>query len=188
MALWQIDIIVIPREALKLAQPLKIEDQGRYHKLWKNKNTKAAELIKTIDSFIPRAYWVNSEHWIYWKGDENNFEDNDISLTIDEKSKAIKFLSFRFDMRARNLNFINKMIEISKEHNWVFQSYNGEIFEPDVNKIPPMVVNSDYKKLIENPGEFAEELKDRQKLANENAGKTRAQLSFWNSLRKWMNL
>jgi len=101
MAIWQESIIVIPNEAVKLEKPLKINDKEEYEKLWKNRNTKSEDIISEIDSFIGRAHWVNSEHWIYWKGDEKNFQDNDISLTFDKETKIISFLTFRFDMRCK---------------------------------------------------------------------------------------
>jgi len=161
MAIWQESIIVIPNEAVKLEKPLKINDKEEYEKLWKNRNTKSEDIISEIDSFIGRAHWVNSEHWIYWKGDEKNFQDNDISLTFDKETKIISFLTFRFDMRAKSLDFMNRMIKISKENNWLFQTYNNEIFEPNLEKIPQLVANSDLKKLIDNPDKFVEELKEK---------------------------
>ena len=135
MAIQQVCIIVIPNEAAKLEKPLHIENKEEYERLWKNRNTKLGGMILEIDSFIDRVNWINSEYWIYWKGDENNFEDNDISLIFDKETKIIT-LTFRFDMRTKSLNLMNQMIKISKDNDWLFQIYHNEIYEPNLDKIP----------------------------------------------------
>lgn len=163
MAIWQESIIVVPNEAIKLKKPLTTDNKEGYKILWKNRNTKSEDVIAEIDSFINKADWVNSEQSIYWKGNEKKFEDNDISLTFDKETKIISFLAFRFDMRAKSLDFMNRMIKVSKENDWLFQTYNNEIFEPNLKKIAQLVAYSDLKKMIENSDKFAKELKKQKK-------------------------
>lgn len=202
MAIWQENIIVIPNEAFKCKEELDLEDWDVYKKLWKERNTKADKLISQIDSFIPRADWVNAEDWIYWKGDTENKEDDDITLAFDKENKVISSFSFRFDMRAKTTNFLDSMIQICKENDWVFQTYNKEIFEPDLNNFPKLIGNSDYLKLLKDPVNFAEELvnkpwnshlkaktkKERQRLFEENFGLRKKKVSFWERLKRKMNL
>ena len=125
MAIWQKNIIVLPNEAFNFQEELDLKNRDAYLKLWKERNTKAEKLITQIDSFIPRADWVDSEHWVYWKGDTNNKEDDDITLVFDKDTKIISSFSFRFDMRAKTVKFLDNMIQICKENNWVFQTYNN---------------------------------------------------------------
>ena len=158
MAIWQENIIVIPNEAFEIKEELDLENRYAFLKLWKGRNTKADKLIEQIDRFIPRADWVNAEHWIYWKGDTKNKNDDDITLQFDKQTKIISSFSFRFDMRAKTTIFLDNMIRICKENDWVFQTYNKEIFEPDLSKFPQLIGNSGYKKFLENPVKFAEDL------------------------------
>jgi len=56
-------------------------------------------------------------------------------LQYDKDKKVIQELFFRFDLRDKSLIFLNEMIEICLQNEWLLLDEIGNVFVPNLNKI-----------------------------------------------------
>ncbi len=162
MAIWQQGIIVIPTVCDILPKPNKVLNY-KYEETWRKLNINYKKVVDEIDSFVPRASWVNSKDYFSWKGDTTNKEDNDVDLCIDSKSGIIISLEFRFDLRTELLYFLEKMFKLCDENGWKMETYGGKLFEPDISIISEVVKLSAWREFLSDPEAFVEKLNKKNK-------------------------
>lgn len=162
MALYQEDIVILPRVAYEFMEQLKNEEADVYKKIWINAHINAERLIKEIDSITTRASWVDGKYFIYWK-EEDNRGDNDVSLKIDKQTGVIHWFSLRFDLRVTNQNcsFLEEMINICEQNNLVFEVKSKGIIEPNQLVSEELFESSPLKMLLTDPDQFLKETLDK---------------------------
>ena len=163
MAVWQYNIFLIPLINFKenYLEFLKQED-SEYLKdtecFWNNVFINKNDIELKIDKFISN-YKSANEHFIYWKGNTSNFEDNDCSITFDDKNN-INFFNFRFDLRSEInvIHSIDFLIEIAQEYQLKFMNVKYQFFEPEKNLFTENIRQSNGFKFLEDPETFLENL------------------------------
>ncbi len=159
MAIWQQGMIVIPAVWNILPKPNK-DLHYEYEEAWRKLNIDHKKFVEEIDSFIPRADWVNSKDYFSWKGDTENKEDNDVDLCIDSESGIIISLGFRFDLRTDSPYFLKKIFGLCNENGWKLKTYGGKLFQPDISIIPEVIKQSAWTEFLSDPEAFVEKIKD----------------------------
>lgn len=159
MAIWQQGMTVIPAVWEVLPKPDK-ELRFEYEEAWQKLNIDHKKIVEEIDAFIPRASWVDSTDFFYWKGDTKNKEDNDISLSVDPKSGIIISLGFRFDLRTKSLYFLEKMFGLCADNGWKLETEGGRVFQPDFAILPEVIEQSTFSEFLADPEAFAEKIKN----------------------------
>ncbi|WP_299137133.1 hypothetical protein [uncultured Tenacibaculum sp.] len=122
-------------------------------KWWKEIQIDIAELRNEIDKIIPRASW-NNESWKI----ENGEVDHDLSIDYNEKENFIEDFRFRTDLRATKLDFLNAMLELCDQNNWILMDENGNLSNPNIKDLAELLKNSKAHLYITNPTFFFENL------------------------------
>lgn len=159
MAIWQQGMTVIPAVLGVLPKPNK-DLYFEYEEAWRKLHIDHKKIVEEIDSFIPRAHWVNSKDYFSWKGDTENKEDNDVDLCIDSTSGIIISIGFRFDLRTKSSFFIERMFGLCDENGWKLKTYRGKVFQPDTKIILEVLMQSAWREFLSDPEAFVEKVKN----------------------------
>jgi len=162
MAIWQYTCILIPlrnfeNNYIKFLQQEKTDYRKETHYFWNNFSLSKSVVSEKIDLNISK-YKSENENRIYWKGDSDNFEDNDCE--IQSNNDFITEFTIRFDLRnAKNVKkFIDLLLEISIENQLKFMNLKYEFFNAEKNLLIEDIKNSNGMKFLENPEEFLNSL------------------------------
>jgi hypothetical protein len=188
MAVWQLNLTVIPKIALiekygyvpdKLLVDLKERQQFQKNKRtkkemldgdyqdaltqnwWHLTDVQPMEIVRQMDKVVKRADY-GSDTWISWKTyivEENIEIDNDASLDINAETGKIEGLNFRADLREPSLSFLVKMLELAQLYDWVFMDTSkGCIALPEKAPLCKLIENSNAFRFLQNPRAFLEGL------------------------------
>ncbi len=145
MAFWQKNIIILPLNQLQADNNIMLTDKSVAKQIWLRRELNSKGIIIELDKLISRADWVNSEDWIYWKGDTENYEDNDVTLIFDKETKLISAFEFRFDLRTNSTSFIENIINICHNFQLGFVIDN-KIIKPITSDYLDLITKSSFQK------------------------------------------
>ena len=117
-------------------------------KCWFLNNHVPSEIIKEIDKYVKRASY-GDDLLIWWKTYTSE-KDNDAGLVIDADTGKIKEVSFRADLREKELKFLKDMTQLAQMYDWLLVDLKGNVAAPnddDVKKL--MLLSSAYRFLNE---------------------------------------
>lgn len=168
MAIYQFSLELIPKKGLlinhgKIPDKLILtKDEEGYiesnaNEYWKLSKIKSDEIIKEIDKLLHRADWGNSENSVNWKI-ETKEVDNDAWMLFDETTGIIQELSFRADLREKELNFLKDMVLLAERHEFLLANKKGFIINPNKEELKELIKTSNPYKFVSNPQKFLTDL------------------------------
>lgn len=183
MAIYQFQLTVIPRKGVLekfglLPERLEIDYEERknhYHlkkedlldeedkfkdaltqDWWSSTELQPIEIVHQIDKKVRRANYGN-DTWIVWKYYSQEV-DNDASMSIDSETGKITELQFRADLREKDLKFLQEMIGLAKNYDWLLMDLKGNLANPELKEIARLIKNSNPYKFVQDPIKFLTEL------------------------------
>ena len=123
-------------------------------KWWKNIQIDIEELKTKIDKIIPRSDWSNQS----WKL-ENGKVDHDLSIDFNEKGNYIEDFRFRTDLSDSKLDFLNSILELCNQNEWILMDEKGNLCNPNIKELAELIKNSNPDRYLRNPIEFIDNLK-----------------------------
>ena len=164
MAVWQYNLIVVPKESIKSDYECIFETNEtkflpEIELFWKNVNVDLSNLALEIDKLVSRANW-NEVNNFAWKGNSETNEDNDCNIFLKSKNQIMSF-NFRTDLRneANVSSFLNGMLKICRLNDFVLINLNGEILEPILEVVVENLKFSNSLRFLSDPNKFFESLK-----------------------------
>src|SRR5687767_15083666 len=122
MAIWQFNLTAIPRKGVleKYEVIPKTLDRSFFEdlNLWASTSLDINTLIGRIDKIVKRADY-GDENWFNWKTQTEEV-DNDASLLLNTTTKKIEYLHFRADLREEKLVYLNEVIRLATDYDWMF--------------------------------------------------------------------
>lgn len=163
MAVYQYYLAVVPKQGIEkrhnsIPSEIGVSTETGYFEsdaeiYWKEVEMKADDIVTKIDLIVNRAKWGNNKTSINWKTYSEEI-DNDASIYLDEESLTIREFSFRVDLREKNLKFLNNMIALGVENEWLFFDRKGKLIKPDFKEIKNSIRNSNAYSFLEDPIKF----------------------------------
>ena|SRR5690349_15867957 len=179
MAIYQFQLTLIPRKGIiekfgLLPERLDIdyEERKNYYHLkkdnlldkadkfkdalvqdwWSTTALQPVEVVHQIDKKIRRANYGN-DIWIVWKFYSLEL-DNDASMLINGETGKIAELQFRADLRENNLKFLQEMVKLAHDYDWLLMDLNGNLVNPEMKEIVGLIKNSNAYKFLQDPTRF----------------------------------
>lgn len=166
MAIWQYLLIVVPENSIdNNYQCIFKNNTTKYlpktKSFWKEFEGNPVSIISEIDQIIPRADW-GDETYICWKGNANNNEDNDASISLSDDQTKIEGFQFRIDLRkASNITHVlQSILNLCEANHLVLIDLKGEIFKPKLADILKSMKTSNANAFLTDPIKFLDSLKD----------------------------
>ncbi|WP_047547346.1 hypothetical protein [Psychroserpens sp. Hel_I_66] len=125
---------------------------------WKETKINITELETEIDKIITRASWTDDR---IWKSEKAEF-DHDVSIGLNNTNEFIDEFMFRTDLTDINLNFLNSMLKICKENDWILMDRNGNLCNPNISDLRQIIKGSDADRFLKNPTNFFDELNNNK--------------------------
>jgi len=126
-------------------------------KWWKNKRIKIQELRAKIDEIIPRSSWSDNS----WEIKTSKI-DHDLSIDWNEKGNYIEEFQFRTDLGDTSLIFLNKMLKLCLENEWILMDEKGRLCEPKIEDLIKLIKGSNPDKFLKNPIGFLDSLSEKE--------------------------
>lgn len=172
MAIYQFYLAVIPKAGLlhkheQIPNEIKVSTETGYfesntEEYWELAGIPSEPIIQAIDTLVNKANWGNDNSYFNWKT-YTDVLDNDASMSTNETSGNIIELSFRADLREKDLQFLKGMIELGKQYDWLFMDRKGNLAEPDSIEIGRLIEMSNSYKFLQDPTKFLTDLlKDKK--------------------------
>ncbi len=142
MASTQFKLSVMPQNALLqrlgvLPEKLDVSSKNKWiTACWKIEAVQANAVIAQIDQLLPQIHWANTH--IAWKI-QSGVLDNDVWMLIGEESQQIELLDFRANVSEQGLAFIEQMVMIAHQYNWLLMDREGNIVEANMDKVLELV-------------------------------------------------
>ncbi len=133
------------------------EDARTIH-WWKEIKINITELEKEIDKIITRASWTDDR---IWKSEKAEF-DHDVSIGLNKTNEFIDEFMFRTDLTDNTLNFLNSMLKICEENDWILMDRNGNLCNPNISDLEQLINDSDADRFLRNPTKFFDELNNEK--------------------------
>jgi len=124
-------------------------------KWWKGIQINIENLKNNIDRIITRAEWNGGKSW----KTENSEFDHDLSIDFNETENYIEDFRFRTDLRDAKLKFLNSMLELCDQNEWILMDENGNLCNPNIRELVELIKESKAHLFITNPSEFFDKLK-----------------------------
>jgi len=166
MAIWQYLLIVVPENSIdNNYQCIFKNNTTKYlpktKSFWKEFEGNPVSIISEIDQIIPRADW-GDETYICWKGNANNNEDNDASISLSDDKTKIEEFQFRIDLRkVSNITHVfQSILNLCEANHLVLIDLKGEIFKPKLADILKSMKTSNANAFLTDPINFLDSLKD----------------------------
>lgn len=183
MAIWQFQLVVIPRKGViekfgeipdKLEIDFKERNEHFYLKKeklltdedkfkdaliqdwWSSSELQVMEVVHQIDKLVKRADY-SKDTFVQWKYSKNRV-DNDAWMSINKESGKIEELIFRTDLREEKLIFLKEMIKMAKDYDWLLMDMKGNLANPVFKEIVELIKISNSYKFAQDPYGFLEEL------------------------------
>lgn len=167
MAIYQFYLTVIPKQSVlekfdSVPETIPPNTETGYFEsnteiFWNTAQVTATEIVKRIDTIVKRAEWGNSDYSFNWKTYSLQV-DNDAYLSLNKETLYIESLSFRADLREPNLKFLEDMISLGKEYNWLFIDRKGTIAKPYFEEIKTLIKTSNAYRFLKDPDQFFDDL------------------------------
>lgn len=171
MAVWQYLLLVVPKNSIDsnyecIFKNNKTKFLPSTNSLWEKFDGDINAIISELDQILPRASW-GSETFLSWKGDTNNAEDNDASISLNPDQNRIEGFQFRIDLRkASNItNVLQSILELCKRHDLVLINLKGEILNPEFKDISESLRMSNASSFVTNPMQFFENLHNQNEIS-----------------------
>jgi len=133
-------------------------EDARTIKWWKYEKIEIQKLRAEIDKIIPRSNWSNNS----WKI-ENSKIDHDLEIDWNEKRHYIEEFQFRTDLTDTSLKFLNSMLKLCIENEWILMDENGRLCEPKMEDLIEFIKGSNPDRFLRNPIGFLDHLsKDKE--------------------------
>lgn len=160
MAIYQFYLAVVPRYGLikkygKVPDKIKVIKEDEYfesntQEYWGLTGIEPGEKIEEIDALIKRANWGDDNFNHNWKTYSEEL-DNDAWLSIDEKTGKIQELSFRADLREKDLKFLKEMLELAIKYDCLLMDTDGSLVSPKWKEVDKLVKESKSHRFLQDP-------------------------------------
>ncbi|WGH76788.1 hypothetical protein P8625_06475 [Tenacibaculum tangerinum] len=210
MAVWQYQLNIIPRKAIlekygEIPKTLFIDFDGwekywenvdynngfpdpdfedaKTIKWWANTLLDINDISKQIDKLVARAQWGNeSSNSINWKGNSNNYEDNDCYISYNKTKKTINEFQFRVDLRKKeNFSlFLKGILELCKKNELMVFNTNGALFEPKIEVIYEDLKKSNAVAFLTDPEKFLDKIAYRENI------KIQKKVNLWTKIKTFL--
>lgn len=156
MAIWQYDIVAIPREPitsvcarLPADIPPELFDSRNW---WSGRRGPDETELSAL--LTPSTSW--SESIKVWGANDGNR----IELHFD---KAELFeIKIRIDMREPSRQFLDGVVELAARHDWVFWAEEARAIEPSFDALASDITRSRAFSFVRDPSGFLERLNKKQ--------------------------
>jgi len=118
--------------------------------VWNNSDLSSNEIIIQVDKIIKRADWGNEKYLNNWKI-ENSEKDNDAWIELNEKNGKIELFTIRADLREKDLEFLNGVLQIAKRFDLLLIDVKGNVLRPEKREIFISIENSNAFRFVRNP-------------------------------------
>ncbi len=170
MALYQLYLSVIPKIGLlklhdEVPEKIILEKQVKYfeptlQKYWRELAVDPETITQQLDLLLDRNKKYSNVERVIWKT-ETKLVDNDVWMSINQGK--IDGLSFRADLREEKLWFLTNMIQLGKDHDWVFVDLHGSTALPLFEKIKALIYRSEYYHFLKDPKKYLEKFRPKRK-------------------------
>jgi hypothetical protein len=165
MAIYQYNVIVIPRQTLlrhwnpipgkvQYLQNPKFGDDLINVNWWENLNTDFDDIERRIRLFADQVEWTKDTTGMKTFG---NNETNDITISKTEQGQ-LEGISFRIDLRETDRTFIDNVLALSKDLDCLLLDSQGNLFEPTLKNLANHMKDSNVFKFVTNPTDFLNKL------------------------------
>lgn len=167
MAIYQYYLAVIPKIGLikkhgQIPNSIPIGSEAEWfesntEEYWQLADVSSDEIVSEIDKLVKRSDWDDDTTSVRWKTYSEDL-DNDGWMSINEQSKKIQELSFRADLREKNLTFLVGMLDLSNKHNFILMDRKGNLANPNFEEIKKLIEISNPYKFLQDPKKFLTDL------------------------------
>lgn len=168
MAIWQYLLIVVPGNSIDnnyqcIFKNNKTKYLPQTKTLWKDFSGDVASIVSEMNQIISKADW-GDDTCICWKGNDNNQEDNDASISLNKDQTKIEEFHFRIDLRkASNItDVLRSILAICTKHKLVLINLKGDIFKPELKDIMQGIQTSNAMSFISDPIKFFDDLSNKK--------------------------
>ncbi|WP_314059213.1 hypothetical protein [Empedobacter brevis] len=170
MAVYQYYLEVLPKEGIfkkhnLIPSHIKVSTETGYFEsdseiYWNEVKCSSKNIIPKMDSIIDRTNWGDNKTSFNWKRYSEAL-DNDASISLNESDFTIKEFSFRADLRDENLEFLNNMISLANENEWMFMDRNGLLINSNIEEFINSILKSNSYNFLNNPYRFLDNLENK---------------------------
>lgn len=160
MAIYQFYLAVVPSYGLikkygKVPDKIKVvreeEDfEPNREEYWELAGIDPSEKVKEIDKLVRRVNWGNDNFSHNWKTYAEEL-DNDVWMSVNERTGKIQELSFRADLREKDLKFLKEMLKLAIKHDWLLMDIDGNLVSPEWKEVGRLVKESKSYKFLQDP-------------------------------------
>jgi len=163
MAIYQFLIFIIPQKTIEQkfnGFPEQIEfkpnNDERTREWWNGIKINIDELQKELDQIITRKSWGDKVDLV-WKSEKEDF-DHDVSIDFNENTRFIDEFQFRTDLTDCSLTFLNSMLKICQNNDWLLMDFNGNLSKPNLKDLLQLIKGSDAYRFLKDPIDFLESI------------------------------
>jgi len=152
MAIWQFDLLVIPRKQIQQYGCAEKLDAGCYdqHEWWDN-FVSVKDVVDRIDIVLKRKEsW--SKDILMWGAEDSNR----IDLCVTEN--VVSELLIRLDLRDISRSFLDEIVNLARDLSCVFCTDDWKIIDTDVELVIESLATSDAAHYVAGPEGFLEKL------------------------------
>ena len=151
MAIYQFYLAVVPRYGLikkygKVPDKITVIKEDEYfesnmQEYWELTGIEPGEKVEEIDKLVKRENWGNDNFSHNWKTYSEEL-DNDVWMSVNESTGKIQELSFRADLREKDLQFLKEMLELAIKYDWLLMDIDGNLLSPEWKEVGRLVKES----------------------------------------------
>jgi hypothetical protein len=156
MAIWQHELLLIPRERVirALGSPEAQMSAEQWVGIdWWSDHQPPSEFQSRIAAILP-AYESWSPGILMWGS-----EDSDrIHVCLDDARQRVEEVSIRLDLRHPYQQFAHAIADLAHHANCVFAGWPHHTFEPSFDRLMTEVARSESGRFVRAPREYLEDL------------------------------
>ena len=156
MAIWQFELLLIPRErairelgspeALMSAEQWDTTDWWSHHQPPTDFQARIAAILPAYDSWSPEILMWGSEDF------------DRIHVCLDDSRQRVEEVSARFDLRRPCQQFARSISELAQHADCVLAAWPHHTFEPSFDRLMTEIAGSESARFVHAPREYLEEL------------------------------
>lgn len=156
MAIWQFEILLVPRE--RVVQELGAVDARMTREKWEatdwwSQHQPPSDFQSRIGALLP-PYKSWSREILMWGS-----EDADrIHICLDDARERVEEVSIRFDLRLPCEQFARAITEFAHHADCVLAAWPFHTFEPSLDQLMAEIAGSESARYVRAPREYFEEL------------------------------
>lgn len=169
MAIYQFYLAVFPRYGLikkygKVPDKIKVVREDEYHEpnrqeYWELTEIDPSEKIEEIDKLLSRANWGNGSFSYNWKTYSEEL-DNDAWMLVNERTGKIQELSFRADLREKDLKFLKDLLGLAMKYDWLLMDIDGNLVSPEWQEVSKLVKESKSYRFLQDPIRYLNDVEE----------------------------